>query len=221
MAGRPRRFTPPTSMDHLPLDQPLDTLSPSVRALLEAGRRILEERGFRGLTLEAVANEAGASKSTLIAHFGSRAGYLATLFDSLLQPESVELVQTLQDLDEHDADVARFVVAFGVLYTDAGATREYFEIASNAMRDAVLRKRLAELFAWYRQLRAEAMRRFAGTDVLSEGELADLATLLNAAEDGLSFQRSMDESLDHQRVLDLLGHLVALYLDEKAASGDA
>jgi len=221
MTGRPRRFMPPARMDHLPLDEPLENLSPSVRALLEAGRRILDEQGFRGLTLEAVANEAGASKSTLIAHFGSRAGFLATLFDSLLQPESVALSGTLQDLHEQGADVEGFVAAFGALYADAGATREYFEIASNAMRDAVLRERVADLFAWYREVRAEGLRRCAGTDALSQDELAVLATLINAAEDGLSFQRSMDEELDHQRVMALLGHLVALYVDEKAAADEA
>ena len=127
MAGRPQRFTPPADMDHLPFDEPLETLSPSVRALLDAGRRILEERGFRGLTLEAVANEAGASKATLVAQFGSRAGFMATLLDSLMDSESVEVSQTLGDLREHDADVAQFVSALGALYTDVTETRAYFE----------------------------------------------------------------------------------------------
>lgn len=218
MAGRPRRFTPPRDMDHLPFDEPLETLSPSVRALLDAGRRVLEERGHRGLTLEAVANEAGASKATLVAQFGSRAGFMATLLDSLMDSESVKVCQILRDLPEHDADVAEVVSAMGALYTDVGETRAYFEIAANAMRDAVLRARLAGLFIGYRAAHADELRRCAGIDVLSEDDLAALATLINAAEDGLSFERSIDEGLDHQHALGLLGHLVALYLREKATS---
>jgi len=220
MAGRPRRFTPPADMDHLPLDEPLEDLSPSVRALLDAGGRILEEHGFRGLTLEAVANEAGASRATLVAQFGSRAGFMATLFDSLMQRESVEVARAVRDLLEHDAGVADFVSALGALYANPGATREYFEIAANAMRDAVLRARLAQLFAWYREAHANGLRRCAGADMLSEHELAALATLVNAATDGLSFQRSMDDGLDLQPSLDLLGHLTALYLRDKAASDE-
>ena len=84
-----------------------------------------------------------------------------------------------------------------------------------------MRARLAKLFIWYREAHADGLRQCAGTDVLSEADLTALATLINAVEDGLSFERSMDDGLDHQRTLDLLGLLVSLYVREKAASNRA
>jgi len=50
-------------------------------ALLEAARRLLRERGPEGLTMEAVACEAGVGKGTLFRRFGDRASLFHALLD--------------------------------------------------------------------------------------------------------------------------------------------
>ena len=61
----------------------LEGLSPTALNLLEAARRILLAEGYAGVTLEAVALEAGEDKATIKRHFGSKAGLIHALFDQL------------------------------------------------------------------------------------------------------------------------------------------
>ena len=49
--------------------------------LLEAARRLVETCGVPGVTMEAVAVEAGVGKGTVFRRFGSRAGLMAALLD--------------------------------------------------------------------------------------------------------------------------------------------
>jgi AcrR family transcriptional regulator len=220
--GRPRRFEPPKSLRHLPIGQPLEDLSPTVRAMLDAGRRILVERGFHALTLESVAFEAGASKSTLVEHFGDRTGFLAILFDSLMQDESLQLGSEMRRLRADHAGAEEYIRSLAMLYEDVDAGRAYFEIAANAMHEKDLRLRLADLFEWYRELRLKALGKFEGAEACTEQELEELAALLDAAEDGLTLRRSLDpRGFDLAPVLALLGSLVAAYLREKARGYDA
>jgi AcrR family transcriptional regulator len=51
-------------------------------ALLEAARRLLEECGPEGLTMDAVACEAGVGKGTLFRRFGDRASLFHALIDN-------------------------------------------------------------------------------------------------------------------------------------------
>lgn len=47
--------------------------------ILEAARRLLEERGYHGVGLETVAAEAGVSRQSIYVHFGSKANLLLAL----------------------------------------------------------------------------------------------------------------------------------------------
>ena len=79
--GRPPGAPPPYPDG--PMDTWLEGLSPTARNLLDAARRILLKRGYAGVTLEAVALEAGEDAPTIKRHFGSKAGLIHALFDEL------------------------------------------------------------------------------------------------------------------------------------------
>lgn len=49
--------------------------------LLEAARRLVEERGAAAVTMEAVAAEAGVGKGTVFRRYGSRVGLMAAVLD--------------------------------------------------------------------------------------------------------------------------------------------
>lgn len=220
--GRPRQYVPPKKLPHLPLDQPLRDLSPTARSLLEAGRRILEEKSFRALTLEAVAYEAGTSKSTLVEQFGNRATFLAILFDSLMQEVTVELlhdkrIELGRDEGARIESIENAVESLAGLYEDVGSDRAYFEILAMAMHDEALRMRLATLQRWYRELRVRVLSRSQASDVCTPEELALLGTLLEAAENGLSLNRAIDpEASDMHAEMALLGRLIALFVRDKS-----
>lgn len=223
--GRPQEFVPPKKLSHLPLDQLLKELSPTARSLLEAGRRILDKKGLRGLTLEAAAFEAGASKSTLVEQFGNRATYLAMLLDSLWQDETVDLVQHFDaesGVSEQETpsieSLEAAIGSLGGLYEDAGADRVYYEIVALALHDQGLRRRLEDLFRWYRQLRLNILSQSVAAESCTPRQLELLAGLIEAAEDGHSLRRAIDpDYCGFQAEMDLLAHMVALFVREEAS----
>jgi len=58
-------------------------------ALLAATRVILEEQGFEGLTMGAVAEQAGVTRRAVYLHFSSRAELVGALFDFLAEAEGL------------------------------------------------------------------------------------------------------------------------------------
>jgi AcrR family transcriptional regulator len=64
-------------------DQPVERSDAAANRgrILEAARVILEERGFEGLTMDAVAAAAGVGKGTIFRRFGDRAGLTTALLD--------------------------------------------------------------------------------------------------------------------------------------------
>ncbi len=53
--------------------------------ILDAARRLLRERGAEGLTMQAVASEAGVGKGTVFHRFGDRDGLTAALIDDYMR----------------------------------------------------------------------------------------------------------------------------------------
>jgi AcrR family transcriptional regulator len=53
--------------------------------ILDAARRLLRERGAEGLTMQAVATEAGVGKGTVFHRFGDRDGLTAALIDDYMR----------------------------------------------------------------------------------------------------------------------------------------
>ena len=62
----------------------MTTITDRKQAILEAAGRIVLQRGATGLTLEAVAEEAGLSKGGLLYHYGSKEALLAAMVERLV-----------------------------------------------------------------------------------------------------------------------------------------
>lgn len=78
-----------------PIEQAQNARSRSTRrALLEATRQILEEIGYDGLTMSAVADRAGVSRRAIYLHFASRADLINALYGHLAETEA--LAESLQ-----------------------------------------------------------------------------------------------------------------------------
>ena len=73
------------------MDDPLAGLSPTAVRVLRAAQRILAERGFSGLTLNAVAVESGENKAMTKYYFGNKAGLIAALLDAAVHDECLEV----------------------------------------------------------------------------------------------------------------------------------
>jgi AcrR family transcriptional regulator len=68
--------------------------------LLDATKRIVDERGFHAVSIEAVAREAGVSRPIVYGHFGDLAGLLDALMDREAARALMQLAPVLpQDLE--------------------------------------------------------------------------------------------------------------------------
>jgi AcrR family transcriptional regulator len=73
------------------IDAPSNARSQRTRtAVLSAARAILEEDGFRRLTMEAVAQRAGVTRRSVYLHYASRAELVLGLFDYLAETEGLQ-----------------------------------------------------------------------------------------------------------------------------------
>jgi AcrR family transcriptional regulator len=85
-------------------------------ALLAATRALLEDDGFAGLTMAAVAERAGVTRRAIYLHFPSRADLIAALFEYVTESEGLsestrpvwEASDAVTALDEWAGHVARF-----------------------------------------------------------------------------------------------------------------
>lgn len=215
-AGRPprRRGRPPKSParpEHpgLAVENPLSTLSPTARYILETARRLLIERGFDALTIESIALEAGETKASVTHHFGSKSGLIETLFDSLVHDTYVALVAEIEKLPPGEERIGAYIRGLRFMVEDVEAFRAFYAITPHALTDPVLRPRTAALYQWYRECHLHA----CGVEIPRDGDarrrLVATAALMLAAIDGLALQVALDPGcVDDEHALDVLSHAV-------------
>ncbi len=190
----------------LPFDDPTPDLSPTAARILEAARQVLSRDGLRGLTFEIIARQAGENPALIRYHFGSKAGLLSALVDSVLYQEAVELVERLTDVPAGDERRARLLDLHEGLPEDTDAYRNFFELIPHILRDEELRPHLRGLFDWYRKLDAWALKDAGATEPAAH--IAPLALLTVAIADGIALQKLADPGLDFEPAFALWRRLV-------------
>ena len=185
-------------------------LPPTARRLLEAARRLLEQSGYRALTLEAVAREAGEYKSLIWYHFGGKDGLLVALADWVLYDA---LHQQRIDVDTMPPGSGRqqAVWADTLAVASDSDQRLFYDLLPHLLKNEKTRRRLSALYVQYRMMVAE------GLSLNSEmsGEERTLAAMQIGLSDGLAIQLLADpDSVDMDRVGELWQQLV------KAVLGD-
>jgi AcrR family transcriptional regulator len=205
----------------LPISDPTPDLSPTAARILEAARRVLARDGFRGLTFERIAAEAGENPALIRYHFGSKAGLITTLVDSVMYLESVELIEQLTNVPPGEERRQALFQLHERFARDTASYQMFYEIIPHIMRDEELRPHLRDLFDWYRKLDAWALGAQGGVEAPSQ--LEPLALLAVALADGVALQVQADPGLDIGPAFDLWRTLVFAYLDGAGASpaGDA
>lgn len=168
----------------------LQTLPPAARWVLQCARRVLIERGFEALTLENVALESQESKASIARYFGSKAGLIEALFDSLVHDDYMAVKSEAESLPPGDERVHTYLRGLCGIAGDVEAWRAFFEIVPHALRDPDLHERTMQMYDWYRELTASTCG-LTGTS-LDERHQEALATLILATLDGLAFQVALD-----------------------------
>jgi len=167
----------------------LAALPKPARELLAGAKRVLEREGLSALSLQAIAKESGQHKALIAYYFGDKAGLLAVLADSVTS-EAEEAFQT--EIATLDAD-ARIDLArdhWRRISTDSHAYLVILEVMSYAIKDQVLRERLAESYQGYRELNLDVLA--PGSSAEERQALLPIAALMLAVIDGLAIQQALD-----------------------------
>lgn len=200
----------------LPISDPTPDLSPTAGRILEAAKRVLARDGFRALTFEKIAAEAGENPALIRYHFGSKAGLITTLIDSVMYLESVDLIEQLTSVPP-GVERRRALFRLHERYArDTGSYQMFYEIIPHIMRDEGLRPHLRDLFDWYRKLDAWALG--AQDSVQPPSQLEPLALLTVALADGVALQVQADPDLDIGPAFDIWRALVLGYLEAGGAT---
>ena len=148
----------------LPFSDPTPDLSPTAARILEAARRVLSRDGFRALTFETIAEEAGENPALIRYHFGSKAGLITALVDSVHVPGGRRAHRAAHGVPAGDERRKALLALHEGLPEDTDAYRKFFELVPHILRDAELQPHLRELFDWYRKLDAWALKDAGDTE---------------------------------------------------------
>jgi AcrR family transcriptional regulator len=203
----------------IPIKDPTLDLSPTAQVILDAAVRVLRRDGFAGLTFESIAAEAHEHPSLIRYHFGSKAGLIAALVDSVFHLESVEIMESVAAQPEGEARRHALFAMHREIAHALDAYRMYYELIPPCLRDDSLRERLRALFEWYRDLDAWSLS--PDDDPAWLSQLQPLSALTVALADGLALQVQADPALDIGPAFDLWESMVRQYLESLPQEADA
>jgi len=162
-------------------------LPETAERLVAAARRVLARDGFDALTVEAVAAESGEYRDAIRYYFGSKAGLVAAVVDSLAHDQSLEAMRKARTPSRDGAGIEALVDGDRRMAQDAGGFRDFFELLPHVLKDEELRGRVAALYDWYRTVYLEGL-----SVETSSSRLRLYASLMTAMTDGLALQKTLD-----------------------------
>ena len=186
--------------------------SPTAVRILEAAKKILSERGYAKLTLQAVEEESGEYRALVAYYFGSKQGLVDAIIDSLMDAEDEALREHLEGIEEPEERVRTLINEQRQISADWRGFRAFYELLPHIMRDDRLREDLAVDYAKSRELDRQTL---AAGGRGGDQDLGKLAALSVAIVEGLAVQYAADqESFDHAGTYRLWEDMVLAYLRE-------
>jgi len=190
--------------------------SPTALRILAAAKKILSERGYARLTLQAVEEESGEYRALVAYYFGSKQGLVDAIIDSLMDAEDEVLRQRLVEIREPGERVRALIDEQRQISADWRGFRAFYELLPHIMRDDRLREDLAADYAKSRELDRQTLAAGRPGGAGGSEDLDKLAALSVAIVEGLAVQYAADqEHFDHEGTYQLWEDMVLAYLREK------
>jgi AcrR family transcriptional regulator len=196
---------------------PRTLMSPPALNILAAAQRVLVAKGFRGLTLRAIAAESGENSAMVQYYFGNKEGLVKAMIDSVFRDDQDDAASAMSSVSS-DERLPRFVDGLRTV-SSSRSFRVFFDILPFALRNAGLRSRMARAYEWYRHIKRDWLR---GDDESPEPEreaLLGVAELMTAVVDGLAIQEAIDDDFDMRRAYAVLEFMLQRSLPELLESG--
>ena len=178
----------PSKGSGMPVIDPARALHPTALRILEAAKRLLVERGFKAVTLEAIAARAGVNKAATRYYFGSKAGLLSAMVDEIVLDECAAIASDVGDGLSGEERLDTFVDNIRRMTHHVDGYSGFFDILPHAVRDRHLRSRMMYLYdVWYDwNIEWLGFKGDAGPEV--DEELRSLGMFAAAVADGMAVQ---------------------------------
>lgn len=185
--GRAVSAWPATSLAGPGYRDPYADLSPTGRSILEAAHQLVRTHGFSGLSVGSVAKAAGENKSTVMYHFGDKAGLIAALTDSLIYSMRSTLLPFEKIVTAGRPDIPGLIEFHRRVALDTEYWLILYDLLPRIARDRQLQARFRALMDWYHEV---VMRALGIYEEDGGNEAATLvASLMLAVLEGLALQR--------------------------------
>jgi AcrR family transcriptional regulator len=196
----------------MPPPQDLAGLSPTATRILDAAKTIVAERGFARLTMAEVEKESGANRALVSYYFGSKAGLVSALVDSLFQDSTSEPVEETRAGSTGSDRTALYLEWQRRVSANDRVNRMLYELLPHALKDQQIRGRFADEYRLYRSIGAD---RLSSAPVQLTKEQADaLAAVTIAVLEGLAIQRALDpDGFDHDQAWRCWRDVIGRYLE--------
>jgi AcrR family transcriptional regulator len=185
--------------------------SATAMRILAAAKKILSDKGYSKLTLQAVEEESGEYRALVSYYFGSKQGLVEAIVEDLMQSEDKALRERLEEIEEPEPRVEALIDEQRQISADWRGFRVFYELLPHIMRDERLRADLAADYARSRELDRQTLA--AGEPARGAADLDRLAALSVAIVEGLAVQYAADqEHFDHEGTYRLWEAMVLAYL---------
>jgi len=185
-------------------------LSPTAAKLLAAARRILVRKGYSSLTMQAIEQEAGTNRALVHYYFGSKAGLLEALVESLFEDPAFGYSDSVMSVPAGSHRARALLEWLGRITADKQSGRLLYELLPHVLRSKSLRERVAELYADYRRFDGECL---ASGSAAGAELIEDLGALSVAVVEGLGLQAAVDpKGFERDRAYALWQDVVTAYV---------
>jgi len=192
---------------HFAFDNPLSDLPEVARRLLLAAKKIVATQGFDALSLNSISEMSGENKAMISYYFGGKAGLIAAVLDSVIHDEYLTSVARMKDVAPGERG-RRMIDEMRRITAAHEEFRVFFELLPVALRNDMLRKRIALLYEWYRSEKLGWLGVGLADDALDDPEILGLSQLLSAFIDGIAIQTAIDPALDLSHAYAVLTRMI-------------
>jgi AcrR family transcriptional regulator len=125
-------------------------LHPTARKILAAAKKLLAERGYQGMTLQAISAEAKVNKAGVWYYFGGKQQLVLALLEDVTVGESLHFGTVPPDSATLAERIDLIIGTPGQIRERVRRFKPFYELLPEASRDAELRSHLSDYYqVWY------------------------------------------------------------------------
>ena len=194
--------------------------APTADRIIKAARRILVKKGYESLTMQEIENESGVNRALVHYYFGSKAGLLEALIETLFEDPAFGYSNDVVRAPEGEPRRKALLAWLGRVVRNQRSGRLQYELLPHYLRSKRLRTHVAGLYRAYRDFDGSCLA--AGVQGVDRRDQVRLGGLMVAVVEGLGLQYAVDpRGFDEEDAYALWEEMVAAYLAARERYGPA